>query len=98
MDREVVLDVPSRGQGEVVLSGKSFEWKTINFKSFKNLDRDIFVASFDTEFRGMKSTMIFKGTYLKGNNKLFYTGDIYKLKKSQRKLAHIGIFNFQYKR
>jgi hypothetical protein len=98
VDREVILEVPARGQGEVVLSGKSFEWKTTNFRSFKSLGRDVFVASFDTEFRGMKSTLIFKGTYLKGNNKLSYTGDIYKLKKSQRKLDHIGIFNFQYQR
>ena len=96
VDREVTLEVPSRGQGEVVLSGKSFEWKTTQFKSFERAGKMTFVAVFDTDFRGMKSKTILRGTYLKGNNKLFYTGDMYKLK--DRKLSHLGIFNFKFDR
>jgi hypothetical protein len=94
--RDVVINVPSRGQGEVVLSGKNFEWRTTNFKSFKRLGKDIFVAFFETEFMGMKSTLMFKGTYFKGNNTLMYVGDIYKIKK--KKINHIGLFHFQYDR
>jgi hypothetical protein len=96
VDRDVVLEVPSRGQGEVVLSGKSFEWKTKKFKSYKSSGRDIFVAVFNTEFMGKKSKLIFRGTYFKGNNKLIYTGNIFKKKK--RKLDHIGLFNFNFDR
>lgn len=98
VDRQVVFEAPARGQGEVVLSGNSFEWRTKKFKSFKVLGKQTFVASFDAEFQGMKSILIFKGTYLKGNNKLSYTGDIYKLMPKDKKPAHIGVFSFKYDR
>lgn len=96
VDRDVVLEVPSRGQGEVVLSGRSFEWRTTQFKSFERLGKQVFVAVFDAEFQGMKSKIIFNGTYLKGSNKLIYTGDMFKVK--SRKLEHLGVFNFSYDR
>jgi len=96
VDRDVTLEVPSRGQGEVVLSGKSFEWKTTQFKSFETAGKQTFVAIFETDFRGMKSKTVLRGTYLKGNNKLYYTGDMYKIK--DRKISHLGIFSFQYDR
>ena len=98
VDRDVVLEVPSRGQGEVVLSGKNFEWRTKNFQSFKTLGKDTFVATFDTKFMGMQSTLIFKGTYFKGKNRLFYVGDIFKITKKNKKPNHLGIFSFKYDR
>lgn len=76
--RDVVLEVPSRGQGEVSLSGKNFEWKTTKFGSTKKNGQIIFWAVFKTQFRNFKSTQVFKGTYLKGKNKLIYIGNIYK--------------------
>jgi hypothetical protein len=95
VDRFVSIDVPSRGQGDVVLRGKSFEWKTKKFSSSKENERLIFTAEFETEFRGTPSTLIFKGTYLKGLNKILYVGDIYKKKED---LKHIGLFSFEYLR
>lgn len=98
VQRQVVFEAPSRGQGEVILSGKNFEWRTTNFKSFNVLGKQTFVASFETNFQGMKSTLVFKGTYLKGSNMLLYMGDIYKIKKNTKKPNHIGVFSFKYDR
>ena len=47
---------------------------------------------------GMKSTLKFKGTYLKGKNKLYYTGDVYKTNNKNEIKRHIGIFTFKYDR
>ena len=96
VDRQVVLETPSRGQGEVILSGKKFEWRTKKFQSFNTLGKDTFVAIFDTKFMGTQSTLVFKGTYLKGSNKLLYTGDIYKT--ANKKTRHLGVFSFEYDR
>jgi hypothetical protein len=76
--RLVTLDVPSRGQGEVILSGKNFEWKTTKFKSFTKAGQTLFIAAFNTTFQNFKSTVILKGTYLKGSNQIKYYGDMYK--------------------
>lgn len=96
VDRDVTLEVPSRGQGEVVLSGKNFEWKTTKFRSFERAGKLTFVAAFDTDFRGMKSKTILRGTYLQGKNTIIYTGDMYKVK--DKKVSHLGVFNFKYDR
>jgi len=95
VDRNVSIEVPSRGMGEVVLRGERFEWKTDKFWSKNKNDRLVFTAEFETEFRGLKSTIVLKGTYLKGSNKLIYAGDVYKKKDE---LKHIGLFNFNYLR
>lgn len=97
VSRDVVFNVPARGQGEVVLSGKSFEWKSKKFKSFTVGGKTTFVVIFDAEFRGMKSQTMLKGTYLKGKNKIIYTGDMFKTKKG-KKFKHAGVFNFEFDR
>ena len=61
--RDVTIDVPPKGVGEVILSGKSFEWKTKKFKASKKFGRDIFNIVFNVEFKGIKSKQVFKGTY-----------------------------------
>lgn len=96
VDRDVVLNVPARGQGAVVLSGKNFEWRSKNFKTVKFAGKTTFVVVFDSELRGEKFKTMLKGTYLKGNNKLIYTGDVFKGKK--KNFDHSGVFNFSYDR
>jgi len=76
--RAVTLDVPSRGQGEVVLSGNGFEWSTTDFWSTEQNGQTVFTAAFQTEFMGMKSVIAFQGTYLKGANEIIYSGNFYK--------------------
>jgi hypothetical protein len=96
VDRVVSIDVPSRGQGEVILRSGDFEWRTTKFWSKEKHGKMIFAALFDTKFRDTESKLLFKGTYLKGSNKLIYAGDIYKKKDGEKK--HIGLFNFEYLR
>lgn len=78
VEREATLEVPSRGQGEVVLAGRGFEWRTENFWTVQSKGKTIFYASFLTEFRGFQSTIVFRGSCLKGDNRLMYYGDFYK--------------------
>lgn len=96
VNRVVSLEVPSRGQGEVVLSGQKFEWKTKTFKSFVIKGETIFIAVFKTQFRNFKSTILFKGTYLKGSNKLIYAGSFYKKSghKEIKDLSSMNGFNY----
>jgi hypothetical protein len=106
VDRVVSLEVPSRGQGEVILSGEKFEWRTKTFKSLVVKGETIFIAVFQTQFRDFKSTILFKGTYLKGSNRIIYSGNFYK--KSGHKavedlvslsgFTYNGNFNFNYLR
>ena len=37
VERDVTLNVPSMGQGEVILFGDNFEWRTTEFSSFKKI-------------------------------------------------------------
>jgi len=78
--RIVTLDVPARGQGEVILSGDNFEWRTTNFKTIKKNGKTKFVAIFKTEFMQLKSTVVLTGSYVKGTNLIMYYGDMYKKK------------------
>jgi len=102
--RTVTLEVPARGQGEVVLSGNSFEWRTTNFWSDNVNGEDIFYAVFKTEFKEFKSTIALKGTYIKGTNKILYFGTMYKKSGHHEVEGDIsdfkfsGGFKFAYKR
>lgn len=103
--REVVLDVPSRGQGEVVLTGKNFEWKTEKFWTLKVKGQTLFFAAFKTEFRDLKSTIVFKGTYIQAENQIKYYGSFYKKsghaefdKELLTGFKYSGGFTFSYQR
>lgn len=104
VDRIVTIDVPERGQGEVILTGEGFEWKTKIFKAFNSKKQTFFTAAFHTEHMNKKSTVLLKGTYLKGTNRILYYGDIYKfeghvpLAESLLGFDYIGAFNFGYDR
>lgn len=101
--RDVTIDVPARGQGEVVLSGKGFEWKTKKFWTKKIKGQTLFIAAFKTEFQEFKSTIILKGSYLKGSNQIKYYGDFYKMsghgqfnENSLANFNYVGGFSFNY--
>ena len=97
VDREVRLDVPPRGIGEVILSGEKFEWRTENFWTVKKAGQEKFYAVFKAEFMGMKSTILFKGTYIRGTNKILYYGDFYKQKGFHDITQANGLRNFTFK-
>lgn len=105
--RSVTLEVPSRGEGEVVLRNEKFEWRTSNFKTFKKNGQTIFVALFETSFSLLfKSTVALKGTYINGSNKVLYYGDFFKKKghnvnieyidENLSEFDHKGGFRFEY--
>lgn len=94
--REVVLDVPARGQGEVILSGNGFEWRSSDFESQTYHGQTVFSVSFKTEFAGKKSIIKLRGTYFKTDDHIKYYGNLYKLKKG--KVKYIGGFEFNYPR
>jgi hypothetical protein len=100
--RAVTLEVPSRGQGEVVLRGSKFEWKTTKFWTVKKAGKTTFIAVFKTQFRQFKSLIALKGTYLKGTNKILYYGDTYKKdghsldQESLAGFTYSGGFKFEY--
>jgi|GEM_PF-2931562 len=78
-NRDVTLEVPARGQGEVVLSGQNFEWNTTDFWSKKTDQGTVmFYAVFRPEFMDKKSTIVLKGTYVNGNGRVLYYGNFYK--------------------
>ena len=89
-----------------MLSGNNFEWRTSNFTSYTKKGKTVFVAAFQTEFREFKSTIVFKGTYIKGTNQIVYYGDMYKkngstevdLLSEQNDFAFSGGFRFSYDR
>ena len=81
--REMTLEVPARGEGEVILRGEKVEWKTDKFHSFDENGRKVFVADFDVERNGQKKVLSFRGTYIKTADQILYYGDFYKVKKCQ---------------
>lgn len=102
--RVVTLEVPSRGQGEVVLSGERFEWRTSDFKTVVKKGKTTFIAVFKTEFMQFKSTIVLKGAYLKGTNKIIYYGDMYKkngyvnVDEAMSGFTYSGGFKFEFDR
>lgn len=81
--REMTIRVPSRGEGEVALitsSGK--EIKTKKYWTRKKLGRTIFYAYFKglrnpTDRNSPATSMLFRGSYIRGSNMAVYYGDIY---------------------
>jgi hypothetical protein len=103
-ERSVTLEVPSRGQGKVTLSGPNFNWTTDKFKTVTKNGKTSFVAAFKTSFMNFKSVMIFKGTYIQANDKILYYGDFYKRDGHNNLDAQVtgaqfqGGFDFSYNR
>lgn len=104
VDRDVSLEVPARGQGVVRLKGDDFEWVTDNFWTERRKGKVIFYAAFPTQFREFRSTIVLKGSYLRGTNELVYYGDFYKksghgpVDSRLRGFEYGGGFRFDYDR
>ena len=81
--REMTLEVPARGEGEVVLRGEKVEWRTDKFHSHEENGRKVFVADFDVERNGKKKVLSFRGTYIRTADQVLYYGDFYKVHKCE---------------
>ena len=76
--RDAVLQVPSRGQGEVILKGSQSEIVAERFFSKSQNGRTVFYVVFD-EFPGRQAgeEAVYRGTYTRGTNKALYYGDVF---------------------
>jgi len=76
--RNVTLQVPARGQGEVILRGNQNEIVAERFFSRTQNGRTIFYVIFD-EFPGRQESerAVYRGTYSRGTNKALYYGDVF---------------------
>jgi hypothetical protein len=84
--RNMTLSVPPRGEGSITLSSQNspFDLETERFFSKKKKGRTVFYVVFEglrqPGTQGPGSTMVLKGTYLRGSNKALYYGNVYKKK------------------
>ena len=76
--RAATLQVPSRGQGQVVLKGAQSNLVAERFFSKKKNGRTIFYVVFD-KFPGKKADQraVYRGTYARGSNMALYYGDVF---------------------
>jgi hypothetical protein len=83
VSREVSLQVPARGQGEIVLKGGEQQVATTKFRTKKAHGRTIFAVAFDNPPGAPEgSTAVFTGTYMRGTNQAIYYGDVYLVTKT----------------
>lgn len=80
VERDATLSVPSRGQGKVQLRTENVTLTAHSFTSRKANGSTIFYVLFkNIPMGGGENTeMALKGTYLRGENKAVYYGDIFK--------------------
>lgn len=95
--RELTIDVPSHGQGKVILRGKNIRWESTNFFRTKTHGKVTFHVNFEPEWQGKRKHLHFVGTYIRGTNKLVYYGDFYK-RDANGLVKHGGGFYFKYDR
>ncbi len=101
VQRDVLMSVPPRGEGIVTLSGNGFSWSTEDFGSYETNDKIVFWALFENDFMGRDSKILFRGSYMRGNNLIVYYGDMYKVnndEESEEDFRYIGGFKFQFVR
>ncbi len=74
--QDATLGVPSRGQGEVTLTGDHWSATSQDFFSIHYHGRTVFYVLF-RDFGHNHRSVLFRGTYLRGTNKAAYWGDFY---------------------
>jgi hypothetical protein len=107
VSRDVSLEVPARGEGEVVLRSGDWEVRSSNFKSGENHGRKVFVVVFENvPGAPAGSKAVYHGTYMRGSNRAIYYGDVWAKSADQKsseelnlsldssKLIHVGGFYF----
>ncbi len=78
VNREVVLDVPPRGQGKVIWKTSSHQLESEHFRTRHVNGRVIFEVLFKNPPGAPANTMMaLTGTYQRGSNGVIYYGDIY---------------------
>lgn len=76
--RDVTLEVPMRGEGDVYLIGGDQRVKAAAFKSKTFMGRTVFAIAFmNAPGAPEGSTGVFVGSVLHGTNEVMYYGDIY---------------------
>ncbi len=76
--RSAVLEVPSRGRGDVVLKGGSQNFVAERFFTKKRNGRSIFYVVFDNyPGRQEGEKAVYRGTYTRGSNAALYYGDVF---------------------
>ena len=76
--RDVTLEVPSRGEGDVILRGETTEFTSIKHFTVKKKGKTTFYVIFkETSPEGKVVYKVFRGAYLRGTNQAKYYGDIY---------------------
>ena len=114
VNQDVTLKIPSNGQGKVVLKSSGKELSTYYFNSSEKRGRSIFHIAFEQPALLNadlinEGVLYMKGTYMTGNSKSVYYGDMYKVTQinaatleasflhdvdSHLKYEHIGGFSF----
>jgi len=76
--RDVVLSVPMRGQGDVVLKWSTGEQVADSFFYRKQNGRTVFYVVFKNPPQAPQGTvLVLKGTYTRGSNLALYYGDMF---------------------
>ena len=99
------LNVPAKGEGEIVLQIGDKTYKTSNFSVRKKSERTILYVVFDKNQKlfGENKRIVFKGTYVRGTNLALYYGSFFiskmsrlrgKLRK-EREYKYLGGFVFK---
>jgi hypothetical protein len=98
VQREMSLEVPSRGQGQVVLKWESGSLVADSFSSRQESGRTIFYVLFrNVPFAPAGTEMAFKGTYSRGTNVALYYGDLFSRLSGTDNAAwnYVGGFDFR---
>ncbi len=76
--REASLEVPARGQGDVILRSGDYSLTAHGFKSVHKGDRVVFYVVFVNPPGAPENfAVIYRGSYLRGSNGAKYWGDVY---------------------
>ena len=83
VSRDMILDMPEGRKGKIVVRAQGMNFSLEAKKAFTRSKRGQDTFYLATTMKapdfagGQKSAMIFKGTYLKGQNVIKYYGDVY---------------------
>lgn len=76
--RDATLEVPARGQGDVILRSGSLELKAHGFKTIRSHGRSVFYVVFLNPPGAPENTAaVYRGSYLRGSNAAKYWGDVF---------------------
>lgn len=78
INRDASLEVPARGQGDVILRSGDLALTAHGFKTAHKGDRTIFYVVFlDPPGAPENTAIVYRGSYLRGSNGAKYWGDVF---------------------